>query len=98
MLLGRSGHAPRRPEAAKKRGPEEERPVSEGTRAQGLQGSGSGERGIEEHSSSETNATTVENLKGPKGLLAPLLNLDILPSPESDTITLESGGSGNYQG
>jgi hypothetical protein len=73
-------------------------PMSEGTRAQGSQGGRSGERGIEDYSSSETNATTVENLKGPKGLLAPLLNLDILPSPESDTITLESGGSGDHQG
>jgi hypothetical protein len=73
-------------------------PMSEGTRAQGSQGGRSGERGIEEHSSSETNATTVENFKGPKGLLAPLLNLDILPSPESDTTTLESGGSGDHQG
>ncbi|MDQ3793168.1 MAG: hypothetical protein M3341_11155, partial [Actinomycetota bacterium] len=44
------------------------------------------------------NTTTVENFKGPKGLLAPLLNLDILPSPESDTTTLESGGSGDHQG
>jgi hypothetical protein len=71
--------------------------VSEGTRAQGPQGGRSGERGIEEHSSSETNTSTIENLKGPKGLLAPLLNLDILPSPDSDTTTLESGDSGDHQ-
>jgi hypothetical protein len=72
--------------------------VSEGTRAQGPQGGRSGERGIEEHSSSESDTTTVENFEGPKGLLAPLLNLDILPSPDSDTTTLESGDSGDYQG
>jgi hypothetical protein len=79
--------------------------VSERTRAQGggseergPQGGRSGERGIEEHSSSETNTSTVENFKGPKGLLAPLLNLDILPSPESDTTALESGDSGDHQG
>ena len=53
---------------------------------------------MEEHSSSESDTTTVENFKGPKGLLAPLLNLDILPSPESDTTTLESGDTGDYQG
>ena len=72
--------------------------MSEGTREQGPQGGRSGERGIEEHSSSENNTSTVENFKGPKGLLAPLLNLDILPSPESDTSTLESGDSGDHQG
>ena len=73
--------------------------MSEATRAQqGPQGGRSGELGIEEHSSSDTNTTTLENFKGPKGLLAPLLNLDILPSPESDTTTLEFGGSGDYQG
>ena len=72
--------------------------MSEGTRAQGPQGGRSRERSIEEHSSSESNTTTVENFKGPKGLLAPLLNLDILPSPNSDTTTMESGDSGDYQG
>jgi hypothetical protein len=71
---------------------------TEGTQVQGPQGGRAGERGIEEHSSSDTNTTTVENFKGPKGLLAPLLNLDILPSPESDTTTLESGDSGDHQG
>jgi hypothetical protein len=98
LLPERSGHIPRRPETPRKREPEEERPVSEGTRAQGPQGGRSGERGIEDRSSSDSNTTTVENFKGPKGLLAPLLNLDILPSPESDTTTLESGDSGDYQG
>lgn len=72
--------------------------MSERTRAQGPQGGRSEERGIEEHSSSDTNTTTVENFKGPKGLLASLLNLDILPSPQSDTTTLQSGDSGDYQG
>jgi hypothetical protein len=95
LLPERSGHTPRRPEAPRKREPEEERPVSEGTRAQGPQGGRSGERGIEDRSSSDSNTTTVENFKG---LLAPLLNLDILPSLESDTTTLESGDSGDYQG
>ncbi len=71
--------------------------MSEGKQAQGLQGGRSGEGGIEDYSSSESNTTTLENDKGPKGLLAPLLNLDILPSPESDTTTLESGDSGDYQ-
>jgi hypothetical protein len=72
--------------------------VSERTRAQGPQGGRSEERGIEDYSSSDTNTTAVENFKGPKGLLAPLLNLDILPSPQSDTTTLQSGDSGDYQG
>jgi hypothetical protein len=71
---------------------------TEGTRAQGPQGGRAGEQGIEDHSSSDTDTTTVENFKGPKGLLTPLLNLDILPSPESDTTTLESGDSGDHQG
>ena len=72
--------------------------MSEGAQAQGPQGGRSGERGIEEHSSSDSNTTQVENFKGPKGFLAPLLNLDILPSPESDTTTLESGDAGDYEG
>ena len=73
--------------------------MGEGTRAQGSQGGRSGEqRGIEDYSSGNTDTTTVENFKGPKGLLAPLLNRDMLPSPESDTTTLEAGDSGDYQG
>ena len=72
--------------------------MSEGTRAQGPQGGRSRERGIEEHSSSDSNTTTVENFKGPKGLLAPLLNLDLLPSPDSNTTTVESGDSDDSQG
>ena len=72
--------------------------MSKRTQAQGPQGGRSGDRGIEDYSSSDTNTTTVENFKGPKGLLAPLLNLDILPSPESDTTTLESGDYSDHQG
>jgi hypothetical protein len=75
--------------------------VSEGTREQreqGPQGGRSGERGTEDRSSSESNTATVENDKGPKGLLAPLLNLDILHPPDSDTTALESGDSGDHQG
>ena len=53
--------------------------MSKRTQAQGPQGGRSGDRGIEDYSSSDTNTTTMENFKGPKGLLAPLLNLDILP-------------------
>jgi hypothetical protein len=72
--------------------------VSERTQEQGPQHSRSEEGAIEDYSSSDTDTTTVENFKGPKGLLAPLLNLDILPSPQSDTTTLQSGDSGDYQG
>ena len=57
-----------------------------------------GQQGAEDYSSSDSNTTTVENDKTPKGLLGSLLNLDVLPSPQSGTATLESGGSGNYQG
>ena len=57
-----------------------------------------GEQSIEDSSSSESNTTTVENQKGPKGLLADLLNLEILPSPESETTTVESGDSEDYHG
>ena len=71
--------------------------ATERTRAQGPQGGRAGEGGIEDYSTSDADTTTVENFKGPKGLLAPLLNLDILPSPESDTTTLESGDSGDHQ-
>jgi hypothetical protein len=56
--------------------------VSEGTQ---------GQRGNENYSLSDSNSTTVENDKSPKGPLAALLNLDILPSLVSDTTTLESG-------
>ena len=57
-----------------------------------------GQQGAEDYSSSDSNTTTVENDKTPKGLLGSLLNLDVLPSPQSETPTVESGGSGDYQG
>jgi len=63
--------------------------VSEGTQ---------GQPGNESYSSSGSNSTTVENDKSPKGPLATLLNLDILPSLVSDTTTLESGDGEGYSG
>ena len=57
-----------------------------------------GQPGNESYSSSESNSTTVENDRSPKGLLATLLNLDILPSPVSDTTTVESGDGEDYSG
>jgi hypothetical protein len=66
-----------------------ETPVSEATQ---------GQQGAEDYSTSDSNTTTVENDKTPKGLLNPLLNLDILPSPDSNTSTIESGDSGDYSG
>ena len=57
-----------------------------------------GQQGAEDYSHSDSNTTTVENDKTPKGPLAALLNLDILPPPESDTSTIESGDSGDYSG
>jgi hypothetical protein len=96
--LGRTlfeGASPRGGKETKTRGGDT---VSEGTREQGPQGGRSGERGTEDRSSSESNTATVENDKGPKGLLAPLLNLDILHPPDSDTTALESGDSGDHQG
>ncbi|CAA9472219.1 MAG: hypothetical protein AVDCRST_MAG12-873 [uncultured Rubrobacteraceae bacterium] len=71
------------------REPEKEAPVSEATQ---------GQQGIEDYSTSDSNTTTVENDKTPKGLLGSLLNLDILPSPQSDAYTVESGDSGDYSG
>ena len=38
-----------------------------------------GPQGAEDYSHSDSNTTTVENDKTPKGLLGSLLNLDILP-------------------
>jgi hypothetical protein len=72
--------------------------VSEGTRDQQEHSGRSGKGGIEDRSSSESNTTSIENDKGPKGLLAPLLNLDILPPPDSDTTSIESGDSDDLQG
>jgi hypothetical protein len=63
--------------------------VSEGTQ---------GQPGNESYSLSDSNSTTVENDKSPKGPLATLLNLDILPSLVSDTTTLESGDGEGYSG
>ncbi len=65
----------------------------------GGQGSGqSGEQEMDDYSYSDSDSTTVENDKTPKGILGQLLNLDILPPPQSDTTTLESGDSGDYYG
>ena len=57
-----------------------------------------GQPGNESYSSSESNSTTVENDRSPKGTLATLLNLDILPSLVSDTTTLASGDGEDYSG
>jgi hypothetical protein len=65
----------------------------------GQQGSGqSGEQEMDAYSYSDSDAETVVNDKTPKGILGQLLNLDILPPPQSDTTTLESGDSGEYYG
>ena len=69
--------------------------MSEGTQVQ-QGGDQPGQQGAENYSTSDSSTTTVENDKSPKGLLATLLNLDILPSPESDTSTIESGDSRDY--
>ncbi len=57
-----------------------------------------GQQGNETYSYSDSNSTTVENDKSPKGLLATLLNLDILPPLVSDTTTLDSGDGEEYSG
>ena len=57
-----------------------------------------GQPGNENYSLSDSNSTTVENDKSPRGPLATLLNLDILPSPVSDTTILESGDGEDYSG
>jgi hypothetical protein len=63
------------------------------------QGAGqSGEQEMDDYSYSDSDATTVENDKTPKGVLGQLLNLDILPPPQSETTTLESGDSAEYYG
>ncbi|HWS80826.1 MAG TPA: hypothetical protein VN178_07355 [Rubrobacter sp.] len=65
----------------------------------GGQGDGrSGEQDMDDYSYSDSDATTVENDKTPKGILGQLLNLDILPPPQSDTTSLESGDSAEYDG
>jgi len=58
----------------------------------------SSEQEMEDYSYSESDATTVENDKTPKGILGQLLNLDILPLPQSDTTTLDSGDANEYYG
>jgi hypothetical protein len=58
----------------------------------------SGEQEMDDYSYSDSDSTTVENDKTPKGLLGQLLNLDILPPPQNDTTTLESGDGGEYYG
>ena len=63
--------------------------VSEGTQ---------GQQGNENYSVSDSNSTTVEDDKSPKGPLATLLNLDILPSLVRDATTLESGDGEDYFG
>jgi hypothetical protein len=63
------------------------------------QGAGqSGEPEMDDYSYSDSDAETVVNDKTPKGILGQLLNLDILPPPQSDTTTLESGDSADYYG
>ena len=57
-----------------------------------------GKQSNENYSLSDSNSTTVENDKSPKGLLATLLNLDILPPLASDTTTLESSDGEDYAG
>ena len=57
-----------------------------------------GQQGNQNYSLSDSNSTTVENDKSPKGPLATLLNLDILPSLVNDTTTLESGDGEDYSG
>jgi hypothetical protein len=83
------GHARRRAGIGE-REPEKRRPgVSEGTQ---------GQPGNQNYSYSDINTNTVEEDKSPKGPLAPLLNLDILPSLVSDTTTLVSGDGEDYSG
>jgi hypothetical protein len=63
------------------------------------QGAGqSGEQEMDDYSNSDSNSESVVNDKTPKGILGQLLNLDILPPPQSDTTTLESGDSDEYYG
>ena len=57
-----------------------------------------GQQGNDSYSLSDGSSTTVEDDRSPKGPLAPLLNLDILPSLVSDTTTLVSGDGEDYSG
>ena len=63
--------------------------MSEGTHRQ---------QGNDSYSLSDGSSTTVEDDKSPKGPLATLLNLDILPSLVSNTTALESGEGEGYSG
>ena len=89
MLGGAIGGHARRRAGIGEREPEKGRPVSEGTQ---------GQPGNQNYSLSDTNSTTVEDDKSPKGPLATLLNLDILPSLVSDTTALGSGEGEGYSG
>ena len=63
------------------------------------QGAGqSGEQEMDDYSYSDSDSETVVNDKTPKGILGQLLNLDILPPPQSDTTSLESGDGDEYYG
>ena len=67
----------------------------------GLLGDGEdqpGEQEMDDYSYSDSDANTVVNDKSPEGILGQLLNLEILPSPTSDTTTMESGDSDSYYG
>ena len=57
-----------------------------------------GEQEMEDYSYSDSDATTVENDKTPRGILGQLLNLDILPPPQSDTTNLDAGDTNEYYG
>ena len=91
-MAGLSGDTPpvaRWQDNANPRKPEKGRPVSEGMQ---------GQQGNQNYSLSDSNTTTLEDDKSPKGPLATLLNLDILPSLVRDTTTLESGDGEDYSG
>ena len=67
------------------------------------QGSGgasgqSGEPEMDDYSHGDSNSETSVNDKTPKGILGQLLNLDILPPPQSDTTTFESGDGNEFYG
>jgi hypothetical protein len=53
---------------------------------------------MDDYSNSDSNSESVVNDKTPKGLLGQLLNLDILPPPQSDTTSFESGDGDEYYG
>ncbi|HEV2741850.1 MAG TPA: hypothetical protein VGV91_01705 [Rubrobacter sp.] len=57
-----------------------------------------GQPSDQNYSYSDSTTNTVEEDKSPKGPLASLLDLDILPSLVSDTTTLVSGDGEDYSG